>query len=484
MRRIAGIINFDQTSVNSNVIEQMLVVMKNHRNNEQSTWVHEDVGLGWTSISGQCGSFLLRDRLNDSLVVTFDGRIDNRKELLDVLKSILEEKDLSISNEEILLAAYLKWGCECPKYLVGDFAFAIWDEKNHQLFCVRDHFGVKPFYYYSSEKVFVFASTPQGLLASLRVPNMIDEERIADLLMEFAGGGLEAVDKTSSFYKNVFRLPPAHMLIVRPTGVVLQRYWELSPVHEIEYKKESEYLESFEELFYNAVRCRLGNATTPASMLSGGIDSAAIVGMGRKILKEEGKLLHAFAATPNSVGPNREYQHIFSVLNQGNLLPHLISETELLLQLDKLVGAIKEENDPFDCLMNLNRAIYLDAKEQGVNIILDGVDGDLLLSRSFYITPLWQQGAFRTILDETLMADGFTAEYKLGGSYILDSFLSVFTPYTPKFIRRIYRQRRCQSKVTSLIEDLIIDHEFAGGIKLYDRIVKLHSYQQLPASRS
>jgi asparagine synthase (glutamine-hydrolysing) len=149
MNRIAGIINFDGTSVDFNDLDRMLNTMNYKEPDGQNIWIEEGVGLGCTQIGempGRHDDRMLSQRSGEPWVITFDGRIDNRQELFAILKSHVADISKPISDDELVLAAYEKWGQDCPKHLIGDFAFAIWDRVNHTLVCVRDHFGVKPLY--------------------------------------------------------------------------------------------------------------------------------------------------------------------------------------------------------------------------------------------------------------------------------------------------------------------------------------------------
>ena len=162
-------------------------------------------------------------RSNDSLVITADARIDNREELC----SLLGLKDKLTFNQtpdsEFILAAYEKWGENCVEKLLGDFSFVIYDSIKKQLFCGRDHFGVKPLYYFLSDRLFVFGSEIKAILAIKEVPNCLNEVKIADFMLEMFE------DKTRTFYQNIFRLPPAHTLIVNREEVRLKRYWSPDP---------------------------------------------------------------------------------------------------------------------------------------------------------------------------------------------------------------------------------------------------------------
>jgi asparagine synthase (glutamine-hydrolysing) len=477
MNRIAGILNLDHAPVHAGEVERMLRAM-NHSGGDTQTpsiWVAGGMGLGCTRNAERSDHPIAR-LPHGEFRITFDGRIDNREQLLAILRPELMPGGARIPDEKLVLAAYAKWELDCARHLIGDFAFAVWDPKKQRLICGRDHFGVKPFYYSLVNGCFVFASTPLAILDSGKVPPQIHEERIADHLVN----PLEGVDKTSSFYEDVFRLPPAHILVVQAGEVRLRQYWELCPAVPAGVRTEQEYIEAFHEIFAEVVQCRLRDVREPASMLSGGMDSSAIVGMGRNVLAEEGRCLHALAVSyPDT---NRETAHISSMLNQGNLQQHLISEIELSGCIGELAKAIEGEAEPFDCLMNLNRAVYLHSREQGFDVVLDGVDGDILLSDSGYLTQLWRKGEYRTLVEETLKADGLIAEYKLQKKLFFNSLLSMVTLLVPDWIRSARRQRRYQSAVDHSARHSIIDRGFAARCKLGERFAMLDSHQPRPAS--
>ena len=152
--------------------------------------------------------------------------------------------------------------------------------------------------------------------------------------------------------------------------------------------------------------------------------------------------------------------------------------------MDVLVEDIETEAEPFDCLMNLNRAVYLHAQDQGICTLLDGIDGDILLSGSGYLTQLWRQGAYRMIVGETLKAQGLTAEYKMGRRLFINSFLSAFTPIAPDWMRTLRRPVRYNNALRSAVRDTIIDHEFATRSRLGERFARLDSHSPRPHSFS
>ena len=244
------------------------------------------------------------------LVITADARIDAREELAEKLGMSGYLRN-GISDSQLILAAYGQWHTNCVNYLLGDFAFLIWDSRRQQLFCARDHLGVKPLYYHISDHVFVAATEVRAILEVPQVPKCVNEARIADFLVE----QLEGVDKTSTFYEAVIRLPPAHTLVVSPENAALENYWELDPEYEHGDQTDEEYVEAFHELFEKAVCDRLRCNGRVTSMLSGGVDSSYVVGTARQVMRRKGSdLLLVYSGVTDGDPHCRETHFIKSVV--------------------------------------------------------------------------------------------------------------------------------------------------------------------------
>ena len=179
MSAIFGIYHRDQRPVGTDNLMAMAACMKHRGPDGSDIWHNDHVGIGHCMLQTTPES--LKEQLpyanNEAgLVITTDARIDNRNELASRLDiSINPYEDLSDSH--LILAAYQKWGEACVDYLLGDFSFVIWDSKKQQIFCARDHLGVKPFYYHLSERLFVFASEVRAFLKVPQVPHHINENR-------------------------------------------------------------------------------------------------------------------------------------------------------------------------------------------------------------------------------------------------------------------------------------------------------------------
>jgi asparagine synthase (glutamine-hydrolysing) len=233
---IAGIFFLDGRPVDRPVLERMVGSIAHRGPDGEGTWSEGPVGLGhrmlWTTPESLHEELPLVRKSGD-LVLTADVRLDNRDELISAL-GIASRPRQEIGDGELILGAYKKWGERCPEELLGDFAFAIWDQQRQKLFCARDHMGVKPFYYFRSGRIFVFASEIKALLCVAEVPRRLNEVRVADYLV----GSFE--DKTITFYQEILRLPPAHSMSVSREKASERPYWALDPSREVRLSSDQE----------------------------------------------------------------------------------------------------------------------------------------------------------------------------------------------------------------------------------------------------
>ncbi len=395
MSGIVGLYYLDSQLAQPEVLGRMLEAVAHRGSDGADIWYKDSVGLGhrllWTTRESLLENMPEASE-DDNFVITADARIDNRDELINLLELNNPDK---ITDSQIILAAYQKWGDDCPDKLLGDFAFAIWNQKQQKLFCARDHFGVKPFYYYSSESVFAFASEIKAIFALSEIPRIINEERIGDYLI----GNFE--DLTITSYKNVFRLPPASRMTVSPESINVESYWSLDPSKETRFSSDEEYAAKFLEIFTEAVRCRLRSFSNVGSMLSGGLDSSSITCLARKLLPEEKQLL-TFSAIFDRVSECDERQYINTVINKGNYQPHYF-HGDRRTPLTDIEQIFWHEDEAFFApgLAMMTWGICQLARDRGVSVLLDGHDGDSTVSHGFgYLDELAKAGRWFTLFQE------------------------------------------------------------------------------------
>lgn len=197
-------------------------------------------------------------------VIVFNGEIYNHIELRESLSS--DWLFTTHSDTEVILAAYKKYGVECVKHFKGMFAFAIWD--GEQLFCARDQFGIKPFYYAKQGHSFLFASESKALMPFL---DTVETERQAFaeyITFQYPMG-------RQTLFQNVYQLEPAHAMVISPKGEKIWRYWDVH--HHIDYDHTASYFSNtLEELIHESIQLHLRADVNVGAYVSGGVDSSLI----------------------------------------------------------------------------------------------------------------------------------------------------------------------------------------------------------------
>lgn len=217
-----------------------------------------------------CGNGASRER---AFWCVCDGRIDNLDDLLPELRSAgIRLQDHSAA--EIVLAAYRLWGTECPIRLIGDYAFAVWDPEQRQLFCARDPALLKTFYYTFDGKRFAFASDPRTLLKALSLSRQYDNTYLTTYMVMYS----QNWERTA--WEQVKQIPGGCALSVTRDGLKDWRWWDLTEeaAGSLRYRKREQYYEHIRDLMDRAVGARMRNAGDgPVSIaLSRGIDSCSI----------------------------------------------------------------------------------------------------------------------------------------------------------------------------------------------------------------
>lgn len=268
---IAGIYNF-KTQVVPNLGQKLNVMnqLLRHRGPDgDANWSHPTGVLGFVhrrlSIIdlSPSGAQPMTDRMGNWIV--FNGEIYNYIELRQELGI---ENFVTNSDTEVILLAYRKWGADCVNHLRGMFAFALWDEANQTLFCARDRFGIKPFYYLIEKDTFYFASEPKALL-----PFLDQIETDLDGFKDYLTFQFCLAGKT--LFKGIRELLPAHFLSIRNGAVQFQRYWEV--FFEPDYDHTAKYFEEkLRALLVDSVHYHLRSDVPVGAYVSGGLDSSTV----------------------------------------------------------------------------------------------------------------------------------------------------------------------------------------------------------------
>ena len=476
MSAIVGIYYPSGKSVEERQLTKMTDILAHRGTDGVDVWCDRQVGLGHRLLYTTPESLLERLPFVEStgdFAITADARIDNREELIP----LLDFGNLSVSeitDSQIILAAYQKWGDKCPEKLLGDFAFSIWDKRQQQMFCARDHFGVKPFYYHSSPEIFAFATEIKAIFTEGSIPRQVNEARIADYLSSMF------YDAEMTSYEQILRLPPASWMKVNADGKEIHTYWALDPEREIKLDSDEAYAAKFKEIFTEAVRCRLRSAYDLGFTLSGGLDSSSIACTAREIAENQPvPALHTFSAIFNELDCD-EREYINPILEQGGLQPHFIN-SDKINPFDNLERALWHQDEAFFAPnWSMTWALYDRAQSEGVRIILNGFDGDNTVSYGYgYLSELAKAGRWLSLARQTReLAKSLDASFpKWYWSYIKEYGIKpIKNKYSPqKLVKKIKQQflksqpSNSASKPQASKFNPILNTEFATRINFTQR---------------
>ena len=309
-----------------------------------------------------------------------NGEIYNFLELRQELQSI-GHRFVSDTDTEVIIHGYEEWGVNCLSKFKGMWAFCIWDSRKKELFCSRDRFGVKPFYYYFDGKRFLFASEIKALLQA-DIPAKVNEKRIYDYL---TWGLVDHSQET--FFQGIRQLRGGEYLKFQLTKgkFEINRYWDIDLNKKLPKSTDQEYATRFYELFQDSIRLRLISDVPVGTCLSGGLDSSTIVFLINKLMQEKGVKI-----------PYSDNQKTFSARyedtrhDEGHFIEKVVQRTKvdarfiyptgegLLEEMEKL---IYHQDEPFGSTsIYAQWTVFKLARISGVKVTLDGQGADELLA--------------------------------------------------------------------------------------------------------
>ena len=343
-----------------------------------------------------------------SLRLVFNGEIYN---YIEIRNELIKRGHgfSSRSDTEIILHAYEEWGMECPARFNGMWAFAIWDENRQELFCSRDRFGIKPFYYTQVDDSFLFASEIKALLAHPDVGRSPDDQM---LLTYLAWGVHDHTERT--MFAGISQIPPAHALVVTAGGMKNPfRYWDIT-VNPAILGRPTDNSTAADLLFllHDATRIHLRSDVAVGTCLSGGIDSSTLVAIINGLIRTE---------APESVGTRQKtFSAVFGDkrFDESRYIDEIVSATgvdarrtspgtaRIHNDLDHLITM---QDEPFGSLSVYAQYCVMRLAADRVKVVLDGQGADELFAgylayEGSYIRGLIGQLHWYTALRETIGA--------------------------------------------------------------------------------
>jgi asparagine synthase (glutamine-hydrolysing) len=389
MSAICGIVRSDGRPIEDETLREMLAHAPGEAYDRSGTWADGPVGLAQAALDVTPEDLRERQPVRSAdgrLVLVADLRLDDREGLV---RALGRTPGSEATDAELVLAAYDRWGTECPEHLLGDFAFALWDVARQRLFAARDPLGVRPLYISEERGAVVFGSSVAQLLAvSERSPRLNELAAAAFLAAESP-----FLDQT--FYEGVRQLLPSYALLVQPDGTMRTwRYWDVDFHHRIEYADERQYVEHFRELFGRAVTDRLRSAGPIGIFLSGGLDSGSVASMAGWVRERDGiraSALHAFSFAFDQF-PRSDERHVSDrIAERYGFRTHYVHTDEAWPLKDYPAHGPHRDSPLVGAYQVLIEHGLAKARAEGVRLMLSGHRGDLIAGEYILDFPslLW-----------------------------------------------------------------------------------------------
>jgi asparagine synthase (glutamine-hydrolysing) len=405
-----------------------------------------------------------------SCCVTYNGEIYNYKEI----RAELAQKGYrfrSATDTEVILNAYLEWGEECLSHFNGMWSFGLWDQRNQSLFCARDRFGVKPFYYANVGGTFYFGSEIKQILHASGMPRVAN----ARTVYHFLDRGL--IDYSpETFFEAVQQLPGGHCLTLDLSislAPVVRRYWEL-PLKPQEEVNEQEAIEEFRSRFETAVKLRLRSDVPVGSCLSGGLDSSAVVCEAQRVAPK--RHFHTFSACFEEAALD-ERDFISAVVKATNGTVHWTfpKQEGFWQNIEKFLYHLDEPVASTNVFAQW--CVMEEARKQGIPVLLGGQGADELLCgyqkyRYFYLWHLLRNGDSRFVNESMLwMRNGTRSWWTFSDA----------SNYFPSALRRPFSaiERLCPTEFEGELREPQL--MLGAGKSLADRQKTDVMYTSLPA---
>jgi len=376
---IAGVIHFDGRPAVAVEIEPMLRELGRRGPDGRDAHVHGSAVLGTTLLR------VASDRPDNPGPLTFDGntwivcdaRLDGIEELLRKLRDAGRTVAADAGAAELVLHAFHAWGRAALERLLGDFSFAIWQARERRLVCARDHFGIRPFFWWPSGDGFRFANSLKALEVSRAQLPPLNEKWIGDFLL-FG----ESLSPEPTIWSGIRRLPAAHVLEATAEKIEVRPYWKLQADAPLQYRRADEYVERFSELLEQATADRL-HADAIAVEMSGGLDSTSVAAVAARLMKRQCSTsrLWAYTMVTESLTPDPERAYA-ELAAQAIGLPWQFFDSDRHGLFENFTAIASEQGEPWHeitCAFKIDMTREVAAQTR---VVLTGWDGDAWLSES------------------------------------------------------------------------------------------------------
>lgn len=301
--------------------------------------------------------------------LVFDGRLDNRSELLRKL-GLTTKDDLKQSDASLVLRAYAQWGSSCFEHFNGEFALVLFDEQRDELFCARDALGDRTLFYAFYDTLVVIASEPWAVDGAVGDRYSINESAIAHYF------AFSVPEDGQTMMSGIYELVPAHALKIGNGKEHIWRYWEPDPEKKIRYQSDQEYAEHFLTLLEDSVRCRMRANGQVGILMSGGLDSTSVASLAARMISPQ--VLTTISYVFNDFPDCDERIYINALKEKYNLRSIQIPCDDLWPYKDWTDWPENKNHPEGNPYRLLKERAYQRGQSEGIRVLLTGGFGDHL----------------------------------------------------------------------------------------------------------
>lgn len=267
---ISGVLLFEDIIPSPELLQAMTDPIWHRGPDDVGYYADKHIGLGFRRLSIidlQEGAQPLCNE-DESVWIVFNGEIYNYRQLRSELEA-LGHRFRTNSDTEVIVHLYEQYGESCVTRLRGMFGFVLWDRNQQRMLGARDHFGIKPFYYYKNKDRFMFASEIKSILSTGAVARSVRTESLLDYLT------FQFTPEPGTMFQHIYKLPPGHTVVVDTSGqMTIRRYWE--PLFEPKQRPIGDYIAEIRERLLDSVAHHMQSDVARGCFLSSGIDSTCI----------------------------------------------------------------------------------------------------------------------------------------------------------------------------------------------------------------
>lgn len=371
---ISGIINKNKTRVNKNDIQDINDLIAHRGPDDEGFYIEKNFAFGHRRLSILDLSSDGHQPMHylDKYVITYNGEVYN---YLEIKEELLKDGYIfySHTDTEVILASYDKWGEDCVNRFNGMWSFAIYDKEKQILFCSRDRFGVKPFYYIFTNEKFVFGSEIKQLLSYTNCS--VNKEILLDYLVT---GFQDFTNDT--FFRSIKKLDASHNLIydLNKNNFFIKRYYTINVNEGIKNIEENVVIDKYKNSLINSIKLRLRSDVRVGTCLSGGLDSSTITALASNFYQNNNLDNKFIAIHAKSIEKSTdESNYAEEVANNFNNIDLKIIEPSREDFVKHIDEVIYTQEEPFGSpSIFMQYFVMKKAKELDCKVMLDGQGGD------------------------------------------------------------------------------------------------------------